>query len=454
MPPAARPQKDRVDPRDFNALEKHVGWDRDQKHAHALFHKLRFESAFQPIFSLAHRRPIGHEGLLRAYKNRVAVPPLEVFAGLSSTATSVEVDRLCRLLHLHNFASGCSEGWLFLNVNARALVCYPTPGQLFGELLRKLEIPGRRIVIEVLEDAISDRQKLVDLVGYYRSLGCLIAIDDFGAGQSNFDRVWAVAPEFVKLDRSMVVQATREPRVRRMLPSLVSVLHEAGSLVVMEGIETETEALIAMDSDIDLVQGYLFGRPQAELLPADVPGMTQSLCDRFRDFVTQESAQHRDYLDEFKSDFANAVRGLEDGRSPAACMQDLLAHPRVLRGYLLDAQGDQVGGNYHPASWADHQDPRFIPLASVTGANWSRRPYFRRAIENLGQTQVTRPYFSLTDARLVITLSRSFGQDEHRQVFCCDIEPYPLDQPARHKAEGGDGHCAGGDPADPAQSAG
>jgi len=46
----------------------------------------------------------------------------------------------------------------------------------------------------------------------------------------------------VKLDRSMVVEAMRTSRVRRILPGLVSLIHEAGCLVVMEGLETAEHA--------------------------------------------------------------------------------------------------------------------------------------------------------------------------------------------------------------------
>ena len=41
----------------------------------------------------------------------------------------------------------------------------------------------------------------------------------------------------------------------------VTLLHEAGKLVLVEGIETEHEAQIALSCEADFVQGYYFGRP-------------------------------------------------------------------------------------------------------------------------------------------------------------------------------------------------
>ena len=47
--------------------------------------------------------------------------------------------------------------------------------------------------------------------------GVRLALDDFGAGHSNFDRVWRIRPEIVKLDRSLVQRALKSQRVARML---------------------------------------------------------------------------------------------------------------------------------------------------------------------------------------------------------------------------------------------
>jgi EAL domain-containing protein (putative c-di-GMP-specific phosphodiesterase class I) len=63
----------------------------------------------------------------------------------------------------------------------------------------------------------------------------------------------------------MITQAGNNARIRRMMPVMVSLLHEAGSMVLMEGIETASEALIAMDADADFVQGFFFARPQPML---------------------------------------------------------------------------------------------------------------------------------------------------------------------------------------------
>ena len=61
------------------------------------------------------------------------------------------------------------------------------------------------------------------------------------------------------------------------------------------------------------------------------------------------------------------------------------------------------------------------------GACWSRRPYFRRAIESFGKVQVTRPYRTLHGNHTCVTLSYAFhapgdpGKDRAVMVVCGDL---------------------------------
>ncbi|MDR8045831.1 EAL domain-containing protein, partial [Burkholderia cenocepacia] len=92
----------------------------------------------------------------------------------------------------------------------------------------------------------------------FRTHGFLIALDDFGAGQSNIERIWQLNPDIVKLDRIMLSHAAHRTGLTAILLGLVTLLHEAGKLVLVEGIETEHEAQIALSCEADFVQGYYF----------------------------------------------------------------------------------------------------------------------------------------------------------------------------------------------------
>lgn len=387
------------------------------------FQGLRLASAFQPILSLAHHRTVGHEALLRARDATGAgVSPLTVFGEAKTAADAVYLDRLVRTLHTHNYTrAGVGDGWLFLNVSSEVVVSGPQFGAFFGEMLASAGVDPGRIVVEVLEGAINSRQQLEEAVEYYRSLGCLVAIDDFGAGHSNFDRVWALKPDIVKLDRSMIVRASQNMRARRMLPNLVSLLHEAACLVLMEGVETREEALIAIDSDVDLIQGYFFARPTAEIAASSC-SVASELCTDFRKVTEDQERKRRAFIVPYHAMLGQSAARLSVGGKWEASCTPLLERPHILRCYLLDERGRQVGNHLIPNYRTAACGMRYRPLADTAGGNWYRRPYVRRALAQPGRVQTTRPYLSATDVTLCVTTSIAFQIQGAIFILCCDIE--------------------------------
>ena len=70
------------------------------------YQNYRLTSAFQPVYSYPHRRPVGYEGLIRVEDDRGRpITPVTAFEGVGSFDQQVWLDRLCRLLHVHNFVS-------------------------------------------------------------------------------------------------------------------------------------------------------------------------------------------------------------------------------------------------------------------------------------------------------------------------------------------------------------
>jgi hypothetical protein len=84
--------------------------------------------------------------------------------------------------------------------------------------------------------------------------------------------VWHTAPAMVKMRRPGVADATADRRAGQALAHAVSLLHEMGTLVVMEGLQTEMEALTAIDADADFATGSCFGPPIEDLGSYSEPG--------------------------------------------------------------------------------------------------------------------------------------------------------------------------------------
>lgn len=381
---------------------------------------LTLHSAFQPVYSLAHKRIAGFEALVRPVgKDGRPMPPPDFFRGLSTDAL-VLADRLCRGLHVANFqAFRQPDTWLFLNVATEVAVHAGRYGAFFAELLDAYGLAPASVVVEVVEDPSDDPERMDAGISFFRDLGCLIAMDDFGTGASNFERIWRFSPHIVKLERGMIARAGKEPRTRRMLPGIVSLLHQAGALVLVEGIETEEEARIAMAADADLVQGYFFGKPDGNM-PGTFPDF-DGLFDRSKGEAMVREALWREKNKALMAAFSQALETLVSGATPEAAFDGLLRDPRILRFYLLRPSGVQVGPTLVAAGSGGCPDPRFAPLQEGCSGDWFRRPYFKRALRTPGRVRVTPPYRSITGEGMCQTFSCHVHAGSGSWVVCCDL---------------------------------
>lgn len=228
----------------------------------AYYADMTLQSAFQPIISLSTAQALGYEALVRVRcRDGLSMSPASLFDQVEQEAELVYLDRLCRALHVCNFVRAGHEGLIFLNVNPLVSIRGRHFGAFFQEFLVQVGLPPERVVIEILEGKVLDDDQLADSIAFYREQGCLVAVDDFGTGHSNFGRIWRIKPNIVKLDRSNLILARSDAAARRGLPRLVEMLRDAGCLVVIEGIEDEFEATLALESGADFGQGYYFGRP-------------------------------------------------------------------------------------------------------------------------------------------------------------------------------------------------
>jgi EAL domain-containing protein (putative c-di-GMP-specific phosphodiesterase class I) len=389
----------------------------------ARFGDYTLTSAFQPIYSLSHERVIAYEALVRGIQGNETISPWEIISSANNFEDTVRLDRLCRTIHLHNFKRHFhDDAWLFININPQVVVSGRQFGTFFGELLASTGIPPQRIVVEILEHAIQDEQLLAEAVHYYRNMGCLIALDDFGSGHSNFERILRLRPDIVKLDTGMIRQAGDNVIARRIMPNLIAMLHEAGCLVLMEGVETREEALIALDCNVDFVQGFYFARPGTPSRLETRQNRHFHLLNRlYKEQFDQVTRQREQDLAHYKQHFAQAVAFYTAGIDLNIACQQLLSLPRVQRCYVLDHMGSQLGDNLYPPNRQASHDNRFQPLADTRGANWNRKPYFRNAIIHPGKVKVTRPYLSISGVEMCITLSISIEVEGELRVICCDL---------------------------------
>ncbi|WP_331288015.1 MULTISPECIES: putative bifunctional diguanylate cyclase/phosphodiesterase [Methylobacteriaceae] len=122
-----------------------------------------------------------------------------------------------------------------------------------------------RLEIEITETAVLENRDLtLGLLRQLRGLGVMIALDDFGTGYSSLSFVHTFPLTRLKIDRSFVRGLGQDPQSTAIVRAIIGLSRSLGLAVTAEGVETEEQRrLLARARGLDL-QGFLFGRPEAE----------------------------------------------------------------------------------------------------------------------------------------------------------------------------------------------
>jgi len=156
---------------------------------------------------------------------------------------------------------------LFVNIDPPTLES-PTFWDRIQPWLWDLTIPPHRIVMEFTEaQACHDLDELEGYARRLRDLELRIAVDDLGSGVASLSHMARLAPDFVKVDQSLVKDAHRRPYQAALLRGL-SVFAETMHVgLIAEGIETPEDLAAVKAAGVPWGQGYIFGAPTPLKLP-------------------------------------------------------------------------------------------------------------------------------------------------------------------------------------------
>ena len=123
----------------------------------------------------------------------------------------------------------------------------------------------RRLIVEVTESAaLSDVEAANRRLGALRAVGIKVCIDDFGAGAASYDYLRRLSVDTVKIDGTFVQGLEADPKARTLVGHLVELCRSLQVETIAEMIETQACADILKEIGVDLGQGWLFGKAEAE----------------------------------------------------------------------------------------------------------------------------------------------------------------------------------------------
>jgi EAL domain-containing protein (putative c-di-GMP-specific phosphodiesterase class I) len=224
------------------------------------------EVHLQPIVDISQRTIAGYESLAR-FESDPRLPPNEWFAAARAldVVPELELAVLRRSLNVReDLPPGC---FLSINVEPDALVdC-----RIAELLLNQRSLRG--LVLELTEHIdTSDISGLSSLISDLRSLGAKVAVDDAGSGYSGLQRILELQPDYLKLDRSLVMDLDRNDANSALVEMFAGFASRIDAWLIAEGVERPGELERLRRLHVPLVQGYLLARPAAGYIGISATG--------------------------------------------------------------------------------------------------------------------------------------------------------------------------------------
>ena len=245
---------------------------------------------WQSVVSPDHNaRLLYFEGLLRICGDDGELHACEAeIRALERVGLAPELDRRMMALVLDHLEA---DPVMRLGVNISATSAslhrygrFATWCDLLSRLERHPEL-ARRLVIEITETAeILSLDEAGEFISRMQDLGCLVAIDDFGAGRASVMQTATLLADIIKIDGGFIRNAMQDERRHATFEHLVGLARSLARAVVVEGVETADQAELARHAGAQWLQGYHFGRPSlTRALSAPPEARTIWALGNFRD---------------------------------------------------------------------------------------------------------------------------------------------------------------------------
>lgn len=224
----------------------------------------RFTSQFQPIvYAQDTSRVFGHEALVRGLDEdgSLIAPgkflPLAVEAGLL-----FQLDLLARRTAIREARKHQIKEHIFINFSPTSIY---DPNFCLRSTVKAIDEAGishDQIIFEVVEsDQTQDINHLKGILKVYREAGFLVALDDFGAGNSNLNLLHELRPDLLKLDMNLIRNVHTDSYKALVTEKIFEITHKLNIRTVAEGIEYPEELEWVRERGASFVQGYLIAKP-------------------------------------------------------------------------------------------------------------------------------------------------------------------------------------------------
>jgi len=214
---------------------------------------------FQPIVNNKTKKIEKYECLARIkYNNEILLPYFFIetasLMGVLSDITRIMIDK--SFAHFQDMEEQFSINISEVDLNNLYLKDY------LVQKSKKYSINPNRVVLEVLESVSTiGAQKSLEQLIELKQLGFKLSIDDFGAQNSNFERVHSLKVDFIKIDGSFIKNIDKDQNSYYVAKTISIFSKSIGAIVIAEYVHSKEVYEKVCELSIEYSQGYYFSEP-------------------------------------------------------------------------------------------------------------------------------------------------------------------------------------------------
>jgi len=233
---------------------------------HHVIERGEIEVHYQPLVSLADRRILGAEALVRwNHPDHGMLLPNQFIQLAEDNGTILPIGRLvleqaCRQAREWSLQFGTKLS-IGVNLSARQFQQVALADAI-TEVLTATGIEPSQLCLEITESlAMDDVDLTTSILTRLHTLGVRLAIDDFGTGHSSLGYLARFPIDVVKIDQSFVRDIDRDPVKSAIVSAVVALSQAIDSTTVVEGVETAAQLEELRNLGCDVAQGFYFALP-------------------------------------------------------------------------------------------------------------------------------------------------------------------------------------------------
>ena len=229
-----------------------------------------FEVFYQPVMDVSKddNPCIGAEALVRWDSSEFGIimpddfiPLAEYLGVINPIGEHVLSEAVVRCKYWND--SGYPDYKIGINVSMIQLL-QPDFAAKVKQLLERTGINPKNVILEVTEKlAITDMQRMQEVLARLKKLGVRIALDDFGTGYSSLNHMKELPIDIIKIDPCIVKNLGEEDFAAVFVKMTAELAKTIGVSVCVEGVEQLRQTKIVKELPVELAQGFYYGRPMS-----------------------------------------------------------------------------------------------------------------------------------------------------------------------------------------------